>query len=356
MDTRFAFAFAFALALPAAAAVGCGSSTADTAATSSTSDITSTTATSGTAAGGAGPTTTSTGASAPGAGGGATTGSASGGGGGVNAGGAPPTFVVGGVRPATVYTPPSYDGSPAPLFMMLHGYGATGDVEEFYLHLAPEVAARGAFYVYPTGTVDPSGENFWNATDACCNFYGSTVDDDAYLTSMIDEIASKVAIDPKRVFLMGHSNGGFMTYRMACNHADKIAGIAVLAGDMVLDVSECNPSAPVSVLHIQGTADTTVAYNGGSVVAGWPPFPGATTSVGDWVTFDQCNTAADTSGPPMDIEASLPGAETTVSEWHGCAQSTDVQLWTIQNGSHIPNFQQSFAGTLMDWVVAHPKP
>ena len=350
MDKRLAFA----LVLQAAAAVACGSSPADTASTASTTGTTADTTTTSAATGGSGPTTSAT--TATGTGGGTSSAGGASAGGGVPTGGAPPTFVVGGDRPATVYTPPSYDGSPAPLFMMLHGYGATGDVEEFYLHLAPEVASHGAFYVYPSGTTDPSGENFWNATDACCNFYGSTVDDDAYLTNMIDEIASKVAIDPKRVFLMGHSNGGFMTYRMACNHADKIAAVAVLAGEMVMDVSQCNPAAPVSLLHIQGTADTTVAYNGGSVVTGWPPFPGATTSVGDWVTFDQCDATADTSAPPIDIEASLPGAETLVSEWHGCAQSTDVQLWSIQNGSHIPNFQPTFAGMLMDWITSHPKP
>ena len=160
--------------------------------------------------------------------------------------------------------------------MMLHGYSATGALEEAYLQLEPQAMAKGFVYLHPDGTVDRAGEHFWNATDACCNFYGSMVDDDSYLMGLIAEISTKLTVDPKRVYVMGHSNGGFMAYRLACNHADKLAAIAVLAGEMVNDVSMCNPTDAVSVLHIQGTADTTIYYAGGSVAPGVPPYPGAT--------------------------------------------------------------------------------
>jgi polyhydroxybutyrate depolymerase len=330
----------------AGALVACGSSSS-----TGTSDATSS------SAGGSSATNGNGGAMA--SGGNAGTGGAGQGGGqaGGGQGGQGGTLVVGGNRPATVFIPPGYhDGTPAPLLMMLHGYSATGDIEEAYLQLEPQAKAKGFVYVHPDGTVDQAGEHFWNATDACCNFYGSNVDDDGYLMGIIDEISHKLTIDPKRVYVMGHSNGGFMTYRLACNHADKIAAVAVLAGEMVDDVSKCQPSGPVSLLHVQGTADATINYNGGTVATGVPPYPGATTSVGDWVGFDTCNATADTSGAPLDLDSTLAGAETDVTAYHGCASKTDVVLWTINGGSHIPSFTPAFAPDMTGWLLDHKKP
>jgi len=200
------------------------------------------------------------------------------------------------------------------------------------------------------------GQGFWNATDACCNFYGSTVDDEGYLKGVVDEIQSKLSVDPKRILFFGHSNGGFMTYRMACHDSARIAAVAVLAGEMPLDASGCQPTKAVSLIHIQGTADATIHYDGGTVAAGVPPYPSAPTSVGDWVGYDTCDPSADTSGTPLDLDSSLAGAETTITAYHGCKSSSDVVLWTIAGGSHIPTFQPGAVGSVVDWLLAHPKP
>src|SRR6185503_2165428 len=127
--------------------------------------------------------------------------------------------VIGGDRPVTMHVPPSYQpGTPMPLVVMLHGYSATAEVEELYLGITAQADARGFLYAMPNGTTDPTGEQFWNATDACCNLYGSTVDDSAYLSSVIDQVSAAYSVDKKRVFVVGHSNGGFMAHRMACDH------------------------------------------------------------------------------------------------------------------------------------------
>src|SRR5512135_1253101 len=121
-----------------------------------------------------------------------------------------PRTVFGGNRPVTLQIPPSYDGStPAPLLILLHGYGVNGAVEENYLGLSALVATNGVFLAAPNGLIDQTGSPFWNATDACCNFYGSTVDDVAYLRGLIRDISHDYKIDPKRVYLWGHSNGAF---------------------------------------------------------------------------------------------------------------------------------------------------
>jgi polyhydroxybutyrate depolymerase len=269
----------------------------------------------------------------------------------------------GGSRPVKLYVPTGYTGKPAPLVILLHGYSASGAAEDLYLDLRPVAEEKNVLYAHPDGTVNPAGYRFWNATDGCCNFYGSTVDDSTYLESLVKEIGTRYSVDPKRVYFFGHSNGAFMSYRMACDHADTVAAIASLAGAMWEDPSKCKPSSPVTVLEIHGTADMTIGYDGGTTAApdagagGGGVYPSATTTVGDWVTLDGCASAPDTSQPNIDIETSLPGAETKVTRWAtGCRSSTQVDLWSIQGGSHVPGFAPSFAPMVFDFLLAHPKP
>lgn len=263
---------------------------------------------------------------------------------------------IGGDRPVTVHVPPGYQaGTPMPLVVMLHGYTASGDIEEAYLQLTPLADARGFLYAHPDGTIDSLNNHFWNATDACCNVNASTVDDSTYLSTVIKQIAARYTVDPKRVFLVGHSNGAFMSHRMACEHADQIAGIVSLAGAQWTDLTKCKPSAPVNVLQIHGTADTVILYNGGTVLT--KPYPSAPTTVADWVTLDGCATTADTSAAAIDLDNVLPGNETTVSRWSaGCSAGSRVELWTIVGGSHIPSLSATFSSGLVDFLLAHPKP
>jgi len=167
--------------------------------------------------------------------------------------------------PVTVHVPASYDpGQPAPLICNLHGYGGNGAWQEAYFQLLPLADEYGFLYFYPDGTIDHDGNRFWNATDACCDFYGSGVDDSGYLMALVDEIRAQLTVDPLRIYFTGLSNGGFMSHRLACEHAETIAAIASLAGVTFADSADCAPAAPIHVLHIHGTADDVVLYAGGS--------------------------------------------------------------------------------------------
>src|SRR6187551_2001146 len=105
-------------------------------------------------------------------------------------------FTVGGSRPVTVHVPSGYSaGRPAPLLIMLHGWGSSGAQHENYLELAPAADERGVLYAYPNGTRDSRGDRFWNATDACCDFDRRGVDDVRYLTNLVNEIASIANVD-----------------------------------------------------------------------------------------------------------------------------------------------------------------
>lgn len=261
----------------------------------------------------------------------------------------------GGNRPAQLYVPSSYTGAPTPLLVLLHGYSASGLLEDLYLNLKASAEAHGMLYIHPDGQIDSKGNRYWNATDACCDFDHSNVDDSAYVAGLIAEIGTRYAVDPKRVFLLGHSNGAFMSYRMACDHADVIAGIVSIAGATFQDTTKCHPSGPVAVLQVHGTADKEVIY-GGSTTAG-DVYPGAAQTVTDWATYDGCATTPDTSSPNLDLDDQLAGAETTVSKFtSGCAKNGQVELWSIQGGSHIPSFSAAFDPDALDWLLAHPKP
>jgi polyhydroxybutyrate depolymerase len=258
-------------------------------------------------------------------------------------------------RPYEVFVPSGYDAAtPTPLVLLLHGYTASGAAQEFYWQIQPHAEARGFLYVHPDGTEDPGGNQFWNATDACCNFSGSDVDDSAYLRSIIDEVKAQYNVDPKRVFVMGHSNGGFMSYRMACDHADAIAAIASLAGATFSDITQCQPSEPVSVLQIHGTNDTTIGYDGG--MNGTVSYPGAVATTEIWATYNGCDLTTN-GAPNLDLDSGLAGDETTVSIYDdGCAPGGHAELWTIAGGSHIPALSDSYAPSLLDFLFAHPKP
>ena len=265
------------------------------------------------------------------------------------------TGPIGGDRPVEVHVPPGYDCTPTPLVIMLHGYSASGPIEEAYLQVKPVADARNFLYAYPDGMIDSRGYHFWNATDACCNFDGSTVDDSAYLSQLVVEIGQHYNVDPARVFFMGHSNGGFMSYRMACDHADQIAAIASLAGAMWNDVSRCKPTTTVATLEIHGTADTTIKFAGG--LEGSHAYPGAQTTVTDWATLDGCTTTADTSPPPLDLDTSVAGAETTITTYaSGCRPGGGGVLWTMTGSEHIPPLSSQFAADVIDFLLSHPKP
>jgi polyhydroxybutyrate depolymerase len=261
-------------------------------------------------------------------------------------------------RPYDVIVPASYvAGTPMPLVILLHGFGFDGSVQSGYFGMEPQAQARGFLFVHPDGTKNQIDRRFWNATDACCGF-GSKVNDVGYLTSIIDQVSEKYSVDPKRVFLIGHSNGAFMTYRMACDRADRIAAIASLAGDTWLDPSKCAPSQHVSVLQVQGTADETISYTGGEILGN--KFPGAEQSAATWAKYDGCGTAT-TTGATFDYEATLAGKETITKTYAGCPKGVDVALWTMQGAGHIPNIAVGtgappLISAMLDFLFAHPKP
>ena len=261
-----------------------------------------------------------------------------------------------------LHLPSDYDGSKnLPLVISLHGYTQTGPEIQSYLNLDAQVDDREFLYCVPEGTNDFTGAPFWNATDACCGFF-SNVDDSGYLREIIELIQADYAVDARSIHITGLSNGGFMSYRMACEHSDLIASIVPIAGVSFLNDASCTPSESVHVLHIHGTADSTVEYGGGCF---FNCYPGAEESVLKWVGYNDCDVTSESGGPAFNMDWSVGGNETTSTIYEqNCIDNVTVELWKLTGSEHVPNFRRNsdpvnenlFGTRALDWMLDHRKP
>ena len=261
----------------------------------------------------------------------------------------PNTF--GGDRPVEIGAPAQLtEGKQYPLVVVLHGYGANGFVQEAYFGMNKLPLANEALVLAPDGTVDSTGQQFWNADAECCDFDGKKPDDVAYIGGLIDDVLDTWPVDPKQVYVIGHSNGGFMSYRMACERADVIAAIAPLAGLAASMPSACNPVQPVHVLHMHGTIDQTVPYGSTTAVGRI----GAEGSVNQWAGKNGCGTSRTPAGD-LDLESSVAGAETHRFKVDGCPADGQIELWTMEGVGHIPVFNAMLQPTVWQWFREHSR-
>lgn len=227
-------------------------------------------------------------------------------------------------RDYRLYIPAVYDGSEeVPLVMNLHGYTSNAFEQEVYGDFRPVADTANFILVHPEGTMDNTGTTFWNA-------FGSpseTVDDVSFLSALIDSIASEYNIDMNRIYSTGMSNGGFMSYKLACDLSYRIAAIASVTGAM-LDPTflPCNPVHPTPVMQVHGTADPTVPYLGSLGVLG------VEAGVSYWANFNNCNsTAIETAVPDID---QTDGCTADHFLYSGGDQGSTVELYRVNGGGH----------------------
>ncbi len=221
----------------------------------------------------------------------------------------------------------------APLVIVMHGYsGSAKQAERDYQW--DGLADSNSFVVaYPDGY-----GRAWNVDgESCCGKPARQgVDDVTFVAAVVADISKNLAIDPGKVYAAGMSNGGIMSYTLACA-TGIFAAIGPVAG---IQLNACTSPRPASVIHIHGTADRLVPYGGGqgfSVING-PPVPHVNEF---WRDVDQCGAPA----------ATTDGAVTTSTA--GCAQGRGVVLVTIDGGGHEwPAFASPM---LWQFFAAHPR-
>lgn len=173
--------------------------------------------------------------------------------------------VDGRTRTYVLNLPPNYyDGADFSLVIGLHGGGGSGEQFERSSYLSDKANVSKFIAVYPDG-VQGTGilkARTWNA-GSCCDYASeNNINDVKFISQLIDKLIVEYKINPKKVYVTGHSNGGMLAYRLACEIPNKIAAIAPNASTMVVK-QPCNPSRPVPILHMHSLLDWNVPYSGG---------------------------------------------------------------------------------------------
>lgn len=255
-----------------------------------------------------------------------------------------PPLIIGAAqqRPAQVVLPGDYrTDRQYPLVILLHGFGANAAAQDFIFGLAQRVDHLQFVLVLPEGTQNQRGQQFWNAFPECCNFTASPVDDVGYLAALMREAMQTYAIDARRVRLVGHSNGGYMAYRFACERPVPIDRIAVLAGSTSIEAEDCRNPAPIDVLHLHGTRDDTVPYD-----RNLPPDGGLSgiVTIGAEATVARWAAIAGCAAAPILVERrdhqlrlSFEGdpAESDILRYPACRDDHSIELWRANGGDHI---------------------
>jgi len=265
---------------------------------------------------------------------------------------------VGDVRPAQVLIPGTLKAKvTAPLLVALPGFTATPNDLLALVDLTAEAYKRGVVLALPSGSKNGGGLPFWNATESCCDFEKSGVDDSKYLMDLIKQISAKVSIDAKRIYFFGHSNGGFMSYTVACNNSSKIAALVNFNGSSFSDMSLCKADRPVSVLQINGTEDELIHIAGGDVFDDpKQPYSSVADETRKWAEIDGCSTSAALikNKTKFNYESVLAGSETTKAAYK-CPKGVAVEMWTIAGGKHLPKINAAFISSVFDFLLAHKK-
>jgi polyhydroxybutyrate depolymerase len=236
------------------------------------------------------------------------------------------TLVSGGLtRDYLLYIPAAYTGNVAvPLVFNLHGYTSNNLEQMFYGDFRPIADTANFLIVLPNGTLDPQGKRYWNT------FLGnSTVDDVGFMRDLLNSLQATYNIDPNRVYSTGMSNGGFLSYSLACEMNDRIAAIASVTGDMIQSkLNACNPERPVPVMEIHGTADDVVPYNGLPLST----FVAIPTLVDAWVDFNHCNPTPSITQIPNTSTIDNCTAERQL--YTGGDKGSTVEHYKITGGGH----------------------
>ncbi|MCK9893523.1 PHB depolymerase family esterase [Frankia sp. AgB32] len=212
---------------------------------------------------------------------------------------------------------------------MLHGAGGLAAQVEQQTGLSEVADQAGFLAVYPNGGGRLGTALLtWNA-GTCCGYAHQTGPDDvAFVAALLDQVARDYAVDSRRIYVTGMSNGGMMAYRLGCELADRIAAIAPVSG--ALDTVTCAPSQPVPVIAFHGTADQKVRYAGGdSSLAGLRQGDErADRSVAEamsfWTRRDGC-AATPTRSQQGAVRHDVYGS---------CASGVAVELYSIEGAGH----------------------
>jgi len=239
----------------------------------------------------------------------------------------------------TLHVPPSYTGkTPMPVVLNFHGGGGNAKTQR-HISRMDETSDRHSFIVvYPQGTNKKANlmkGYTWNAGSCCGWAQEHKIDDVKFVNKLLDYIEQKFVVDTKRIYSTGISNGAIMSYRLACEMADRIAAIAPISGPMGME--KCEPARPISIMHFHGTDDKFAPFEGG---VGERSMPGQ--------YFASVKETEDFWKNKLHLQEDSPrtlAASPTISEQVFRSEKAEFILYKIKGGGHTwPGGQFGFLG------------
>ena len=214
-----------------------------------------------------------------------------------------------------------------PLLFSLHGYGSSAEFHKSYTGYESLSEEERFIVIYPQGykleTTLANSSSHWNSGAWTV---GSNVDDVDFIKTIIEIISDQYSIDQNRIYSTGMSNGGFMSYHLACKLSHKIAAIASVTGSMSKQTFDsCDPSHPTSVLQIHGLSDFVVPYNGNNAVG----MMSIDEVLGFWATFNACS-----PNPVAVIDYFNEKGSIEFVQYDSCLNNVEVNLFRLPNMNH----------------------
>ena len=241
-------------------------------------------------------------------------------------------------RDYRLHLPPQYvPGGPAlPLVLNLHGRGSNAFQQEAYSQMNAVADREGFAVAYPNG-VNAEWNVGWS--------FGSRADDAGFLLRLVDSLQAAYGFDASRTYSCGMSNGGFMSYVLACRAPERLAAIGSVTGGMVPGMrAGCAPARAMPVMQIHGTADGVVAYGGSAIN---DPIE---TTVAFWTARNGCGAVPDTAAVP---DLRDDGFTSTRYTYTACREGAEVQLIAVARGGHTwPGGIVDLGGTTYDFAAS----
>lgn len=237
-------------------------------------------------------------------------------------------------RSYLVHVPRSYDpATPTPLLMAFHGGGGNMrfQADDQHYGLISKSESAGFIAVFPNGySRFPEGRlATWNAGTCCAQARDKDIDDVGFVRAVVANVKRQLDVDARHIYATGMSNGGMLTYRLACELTDVFSGIAAVAATD--NTRRCSPSRAIPVLEIHAGDDDHVLFNGGAGAGAFrdesqvSDFRSVPETISRWTGRNGC------TAPPVRV-LEVPGAY--CERYSGCRDGVAVQLCVTETGGH----------------------
>jgi polyhydroxybutyrate depolymerase len=217
------------------------------------------------------------------------------------------------VRSAVVHIPPAYNGTRAfPLLLAFHGFGGSG--EELQRETGLDAIADSLSFI----VAYPDGVRGWDVEPHL---------DVQFTHDLINHLAGRLGIAPRRIYVAGFSAGAWFTMRLACEEADQFAAVGIVGATLYEDrAAQCQPSARITTALVVGTEDHLVPIDGafGRLSAG--------ATIEAFARWNGCDLTGRTVAYEPDVLND--GRRVRRETYEGCQDATETVLWVVEGGDH----------------------